>query len=103
MNKETAHLYLPLVQALADGETIQMRGYDELEFADVTSGEIDFSLEPECYRVKPKPKMSWYRVAEFNNGESTYAFVQNPESHDISGDKSFVRWLTGRIEYEVTA
>jgi hypothetical protein len=51
MNKENAHLYLPLVQALADGKAIQWLlddgtwdYIDELEF-----GMYD---DPSCYRIR---------------------------------------------------
>lgn len=53
MNKENAHLYLPLVQALAEGKTIQFK---------TTSGNwedqvnLHFSLDPEDYRIKPEPR-----------------------------------------------
>jgi|TARA_R110000823_G_scaffold142576_7_gene272617 hypothetical protein len=50
MNKETAHLYLPFVQALADGDDVQYhgsRGWDDPR-------EIYFSNDPENYRIKPK-------------------------------------------------
>jgi len=52
MNKKNAHLYLPLVQALADGKTIQTEfggyWYDE--------DEISFYDDPEDYRIKPEPR-----------------------------------------------
>jgi len=53
MNKENAHLYLPLVQAMADGKTIQVK---------TTSGNwedrvnLEFSLDPKYYRIKPEPR-----------------------------------------------
>ena len=52
--------WLPLVQALADGETIQLlSGKEWIDLTDFRMGET-----PELYRVKPKPKMSWCMVAE---------------------------------------
>ena len=51
MNKENAHLYLPLVQALVDGNDVQqIRGEGWLNIKDPT-----LVREPECYRIKPKP------------------------------------------------
>ena len=54
MNKETAHFYLPFVQALADGKTIELftfaKGWEEIV-------ETDFCFTPNCYRIKPEPKM----------------------------------------------
>ena len=53
MNKENAHLYLPLVQALAEGKTIQ-HGSESIW------GEVkdpNFINPPQYYRVKPEPVM----------------------------------------------
>ena len=52
MNKNNAHLFLPLVQALADGNDIQIN-----TAADHWSDMEDtyFSDSPELYRIKPKP------------------------------------------------
>jgi hypothetical protein len=53
MNKENAHLYLPLVQALAEGKTIQY-GSGSIW------GEVkdpNFINPPQYYRVKPEPVM----------------------------------------------
>ena len=54
MNKETAHFYLPFVQALADGKTIDLftfaKGWEEIV-------ETDFCFTPDCYRIKPEPVM----------------------------------------------
>ena len=54
MNAQNAHEYLPLVQALADGKTIQRRIYesDEWEDYDQVTGEN----YPHCYRIKPEPR-----------------------------------------------
>ena len=57
MNKENAHLYLPLVQALADGKTIEIlanrKGCEDWEEV------LDFtcSCPPRTYRIKPEPVM----------------------------------------------
>jgi hypothetical protein len=56
MNKNNAAQFLPLVQALADGKTIQLlhtvRGWEDAE-------NIDFSCPPESYRIKPDPREFW--------------------------------------------
>lgn len=57
MNKENAHLYLPLIQALADGKTIQENNYQtcppaRYEWTDLQSP--NFTREPDRYRVKPE-------------------------------------------------
>ena len=55
MKKENAHLYLPLVQALADGKRIHCRmiSGDKWVIMDLN---VDFTLPPECYRVEPEPR-----------------------------------------------
>ena len=58
MNKENAHLYMLLVQALADGKTIEIlvksvNGCKDREEA----VDLDFSCAPDCYRIKPEPVM----------------------------------------------
>ena len=52
MNKEDAHLYLPLVQALVDGKTLQIEvgsAWDDLD-------EPSFTRPPQDYRIKPEPR-----------------------------------------------
>lgn len=50
MNKSNAHLYLPLVQALTEGKTIQVRnGFDEWK----DMPEPSFTIEPYRYQIKP--------------------------------------------------
>ena len=57
MNKKTAILYLPLLQAFADGKTIEIlanrRGCEDWE----ETVSLDFSCAPDCYRIKPEPVM----------------------------------------------
>ena len=61
MNKGNAHLFLPLVQALADGKTVQWKS-DEGFWDDID--EIEFCMydDPSCYRIKPEPRTfeMWY-------------------------------------------
>lgn len=56
MNKDNAKEFLPLVQALADGKTIQfnIRGKgQEPDWEDLTNPH--FPGDPDHYRVKPEP------------------------------------------------
>jgi len=52
MNKDNAAQFLPLVQALADGKTIQKIQRDTWEDLESHS----FYDEPERYRIKPEPR-----------------------------------------------
>jgi hypothetical protein len=57
MNKENALLYLPLIQALADGKIIQHKhkrdGWMDLEDHVI----IGFDDKPQNYRIKPEPRI----------------------------------------------
>jgi len=56
MNKENAHEYLPLVQALADGKTIQHKSFDN-HWVDIDDHKIIYFHEPShYYRIKPEPR-----------------------------------------------
>jgi len=54
MNLQNAREYMLLVQALADGKTIQCRYQIEDNWYDET--EIKFNWPLECYRIKPEPR-----------------------------------------------
>ena len=51
MNKENAQEFLPLVQALAHGKTLQIDGL--AGWVDL-SEEINFEFDPKDYRIKPE-------------------------------------------------
>lgn len=109
MDKETAKYYLPLVKALAEGKTIQVRKSDIAEveeWVDVYAPE--FKLSPDHYRIKPQPKKNWYRVALMRDGDTftTFTCENDGPSDNVSNLESnvamdFVCWLTDRIEYEI--
>jgi hypothetical protein len=52
MNKQNAHQYLTLVQALAEGKTIQYRA--STKWNDMI--DLEFVDPPERYRIKPEPR-----------------------------------------------
>lgn len=67
MNKDNAHLYLPLVQALSEGKVI------EVNYSSIKSNpdwrvqeELVFNYPPESYRVRPEPRRFW--ITEYKNG-----------------------------------
>jgi hypothetical protein len=53
MNKNNAKEYLSLVQAFADGKTIQILELTTNKWHDFSCDELSFSLAPHCYRIKP--------------------------------------------------
>ena len=71
MNKDNAHLYLPFVQALADGKTIE-HSFDGKYWEKIPNN-VDFLFAPEQYRIvqeprKPTELLVWVRD---NDGEPT--------------------------------
>ena len=95
MNRDNAHLYLPLVQALAEGKTIQL--VDDGRWSDC--GNLEFIYPADQYRIKPEPKTAWYRVAE-----STLGLMLCDNERDeslIEHNPGFKRWFE-RVTYEVT-
>lgn len=69
MNKDNAKDYLPLVQALADGKTIQFRNYLG-EWSDVQ--EVSFTAANSRYRIKPEPIERWGVANEVGRFVTTY-------------------------------
>jgi len=65
MNKENAHLYLPLVQALAEGKTIQIKFDDEWDDRPNT-WDFSWTYPPDRYRIKPEPR-TWEVWAHKND------------------------------------
>ena len=96
MNKYNAAQYLPLVQALAEGKTIQCN-YDRHDWFDI--GNPVFSYEVKHYRIKPESIKKWYRVALMKHGTNTVCYDSDESA--LEGCEQFVRWLTERVEYVV--
>ncbi len=63
MNKHNARDYLPLVQALAEGKTIQIKT-DANVWED--REEVPFLCDPCVYRVKPEPREYW--ISHYEDG-----------------------------------
>ncbi len=77
MNIHTAKLFLPLVQALADGETIQGRTSPKIDWVDFEVGEeVDFTDPPDHYRIKPEIFECWLVTDEKKHIE---VLLLNPE------------------------
>lgn len=69
MNKNNAKQFLPLVQALADGKTIQERTQSDLwyDMSDVAF----LNSDPAQYRIKPEPRERWV-VTRRHNAEAVF-------------------------------
>lgn len=91
------HKHAECIKAWADG--------CEIELMIGSSGKWNTSSDPSWesfinYRIKPTPVMAWYRVAEAKNG--TWIANASVDLREIESSTNFIRWLTDRIEYEVT-
>lgn len=56
MTREEAKILLPIIQAFAEGKTIQIRKHGEESYYDSTNSKLNFDLGYYSYRVKPAPK-----------------------------------------------
>ncbi len=83
MNRHTAKLFLPLVQALADGKTIRGRASAKHDWVDFEDGEeVDFTDPPDHYQIKPEPFECYMNI--YDTG-SHIAWDTREEAEDCSG------------------
>ena len=62
MTREQAKELLPIIQAFAEGKTIDI--YNNREWKDLMIGSIKFDCKPSCYRIKPEPKYRPFKTKE---------------------------------------
>lgn len=114
MNKEQAKAWLPLIQAMAEGKTLQSQHIHRwMGNQSITWNDIRFlpeslaAYDVAMFRIKPEPKKQSYRVGLFKDDEGiffTYSIdkIMNFDVYETYETKpTFVRWLTDRIEYEL--
>ncbi len=57
MNREQAKELLPIIQAFAEGKTIQVKASDGLWYGrEGENCEFNFNADPQVYRIKSEPK-----------------------------------------------
>ena len=66
MTREEAKKVVPILQAFADGKTIQYRPYEGRPWRDLSSDEHLDADHPRRYRIKPEPREIW--VNEYKHG-----------------------------------
>lgn len=64
MNRSEAKELLPIIQAFAEGKTIQIRKHGEESYYDSTNNKLNFDLGYYSYRVKPEPKYRPFKDAD---------------------------------------
>ena len=62
MTREEAKELLPIIQAFAEGKTIEI--YNNTEWQDLIIESIKFDCKPSCYRIKPEPKYRPFETQE---------------------------------------
>ena len=86
MNREKAKALLPIIEAFANGETIQLL-YPNGKWYDIgTEDKLDFSCFVDEYRIKPKPR-TFYGII-YRNGSITLfsSETRRDEIWEIVGD-----------------
>ena len=78
MNKENAAAFLPLVQALAEGRTIQFRSSDKPDWRDALEPMFAADLD---WRIKPEPREWWIC---FDRGSQPHEIDSNLGIYDVS-------------------
>lgn len=94
ITKENVAEYAPLVQALADGKTIQRLSSDNV-WVDLTH--VTFKYPPNYYRVKPEPFAYYANVFKGTGGKEYLGSVMFPSRDLAENDGS------GRLGYARTA
>ena len=101
MTREEANELLPIIQAFAEGKTIQVRINNDSSWTDLLDTKLEISNLYK-YRIKPEPK---YRP--FNSKEecweemlkhNPFGWVKNKDAQyinplSIGDDKDFVKWF----------
>lgn len=64
MNREQAKKLLPIMQAFAEGKTIQIRKHGEEYYYDSTNSNLNFALDHYDYRIKTEPKYRPFKDVE---------------------------------------
>lgn len=62
MTREETKELLPVIQAFAEGKTIEI--YNNREWKDLILESPNFDCEPSCYRIKPEPKYRPFKSQE---------------------------------------
>lgn len=92
MTREESKILLPIIQAFAEGKTIQIRKHGEESYYDSTNSKLNFDLGYYSYRVKPEPKYRpfkdadecWQEMLKHQPFGWVKTIANIPELHNIS-------------------
>lgn len=97
MNKDNAKEFLPLVQALIDGKTIQYYSHEAAQWKDMTA--VNFIYDSARYRIKPEriKKKMWYHPGS-NITTGLYPVAANAFTHENWTESG---WKIVEVEFDV--
>ena len=66
MNRQQAKELLPIIQAFAEGKVIQVKGLNNRwhDYYNNETTQLNFSFDPQNYRIKPEPKYRSFKDKE---------------------------------------
>ena len=99
--QEAAKKWIELLQAFAEGKTIQRA--DGGHWYEVMSVQhLDLHSNVNYYRIKPEMKTGKYRVVLCRDDNDYYTETVDDFNHKYisENDVEFVEWLTAWVEYE---
>lgn len=79
MDKHSAKDFLPLVQALAEGKTIQCRRAPGGAWYDTPT--VSFDGDPKNYRIKPEPAVLWVLYDKQNRLRGTFEGAEDAAAY----------------------
>src|SRR5574343_68666 len=104
MNQEQAKAWLPLIQAVAEGKTLQlkhrslnantgMRDSPRFKWKDYNGLFSDLFVDAaDKFRIKPEPKKQWYRVAKMRGNLFYTTTADNDrDERNMEGHPYFVQ------------
>ena len=86
MNKENAKDFLPLVQALAEGKTIQYNDGGPFSIVWVDRKDLAFDCPVSDCRIKPKPREFWVNRSPNGRCSALYLDRRAAERSATCGD-----------------
>ena len=94
MNKNNAKDFLPLVQALIDGKTIQYYSHRAAQWKDMTA--VNFVYDRARYRIKPEriKKKMWYKEGVTSMYEEGVSYLSAAAMVDNG-------WKLVEVEFDV--
>lgn len=92
MKQSEAKDFLPLIQAWAEGKTLQFKAYSSDRWIDVSGDDcVAFTSDPSRFRIKPEPR-TFYAV-EYSDGSIGFV-CYSKEERDTIHDRGWGKPIT---------